>query len=125
MMRFEIGLVRRVLIASSSLAVAAAAAGCQQTEPISEPAITPKVAVTEQAQLEDAIEELAEQCGLDIDCEAGGIAVGRASVSGVPSVDDFFAAVINFQGKADLMMAVSQSKKLTLETAWAPGANAA
>jgi hypothetical protein len=46
------------------------------------------------------LKELAKQCGIDVDCEAGGIAEGNASISGVPSVDAFFQSVINFQGVA-------------------------
>ncbi len=45
--------------------------------------------------------ELAKQCGIDVDCEAGGIAEGNASISGVASVDAFFQSVINFEGKAN------------------------
>jgi hypothetical protein len=62
--------------------------------------------VTRQAQLDD----LAEQCGLDINCEAGGIAEGRASISGVASVDAFFAAVINFETKANASAAGIQAE---------------
>lgn len=40
-------------------------------------------------------EKIAEQCGLDIDCEAGGFAEGKASISGVASIDAFFGAAID------------------------------
>ena len=39
--------------------------------------------------------DIAEQCGLDIDCEAGGFAEGKASISGVASIDSFFGAAID------------------------------
>ena len=39
--------------------------------------------------------DIAEQCGLDINCEAGGFAEGKASISGVPSIDAFFGAAID------------------------------
>ncbi len=38
---------------------------------------------------------IAEQCGLDINCEAGGFAEGQASISGVASIDAFFGAAID------------------------------
>jgi hypothetical protein len=44
---------------------------------------------------------LAEQCGLV--CAAEGIADGNASISGVASVDAFFAAVVNFSSQANLV----------------------
>jgi hypothetical protein len=94
MMRFQRGLIGRLATVSSALALAGTAAGCnQQAKAATE---EPRVAVTEQALVDD----LAEQCGLDIDCELGGVAEGRASISGIASVDSFFAAVINFNTKA-------------------------
>ena len=48
-------------------------------------------------------EALAEQCGIDIKCEAGGIAEGNASISGVGSIDAFFQSVLNFKGRADVV----------------------
>jgi hypothetical protein len=47
------------------------------------------------------LKEAAEACGIDVDCEAGGLAEGNASISGIASVDAFFQSVLNFQGKAD------------------------
>jgi hypothetical protein len=44
---------------------------------------------------------LGDQCGIDVECKAGGIAKGNASISGVVSVDSFFQAVIDFQAKAN------------------------
>jgi hypothetical protein len=38
---------------------------------------------------------IAEQCGLDINCEAGGFAEGKASISGLASIDAFFGAAID------------------------------
>jgi len=75
--------------------IATQLSGCAQDAHASD---APEVAVTAQPQLED----LAEACGLDISCSGGGILEGRASISGVPSVDAFFAAVINFQTKANV-----------------------
>ncbi|MCX4242739.1 hypothetical protein [Paraliomyxa miuraensis] len=43
--------------------------------------------------------DLAEQCGLDINCEAGGVLEGNASVSGIASIDSFFGAVIDVNAK--------------------------
>lgn len=45
--------------------------------------------------------EAAKQCGLT--CPDKGIADGNASITGVASIDGFFAAVINFQDKANLV----------------------
>jgi hypothetical protein len=49
------------------------------------------------------LEELGRSCGIDVNCEAGGIVEGNASISGVASVDAFFQSVINFQAKADMV----------------------
>ena len=49
----------------------------------------------------EAIKPVAEACDIDVDCKAGGIAKGNASISGVASIDAFFQSVINFQAKAD------------------------
>src|SRR5688572_14826480 len=38
---------------------------------------------------------VAEQCGLDVNCEAGGFVEGKASISGVASIDSFFGAAID------------------------------
>lgn len=38
---------------------------------------------------------VARQCGLDVECEAGGFAEGKASISGVASIDAFFGAAID------------------------------
>jgi len=38
---------------------------------------------------------IAEQCGLDVDCTAGGFAEGQASISGIASIDAFFGAAID------------------------------
>src|SRR5690606_22564816 len=43
--------------------------------------------------------DIAEQCGLDVDCEAGGVLEGNASVSGIASLDSFFGAVIDVNAK--------------------------
>lgn len=44
-------------------------------------------------------QRIAEQCGLDINCEAGGIAEGNAHISGIASVDSFFGAVIDINAR--------------------------
>jgi len=48
-------------------------------------------------------EKLAMECGIDINCDAGGIAEGNASISGVASIDAFFQSVLNFQARADMV----------------------
>jgi hypothetical protein len=45
--------------------------------------------------------DLAEQCGLT--CDEKGIIQGNASISGIPSIDAFFGAVVNFNAKASLV----------------------
>src|SRR5689334_23406640 len=79
--------------------------GCAEEARAAEP-----VAVTAQPQLGDLVGDIAETCNLDINCEAGGIAEGRASVSGIASIDSFFAAVINFQTKANASAAGIQAE---------------
>src|SRR3972149_992550 len=44
--------------------------------------------------------ELAKSCGIDVECSAGGIVEGNASISGVASIDAFFQSVLSFQAKA-------------------------
>jgi modification target Cys-rich repeat protein len=53
--------------------------------------------------LPPGFEEVAEACGIDVNCEGDGIAEGNASISGVASVDTFFQSVINFQTRADMV----------------------
>lgn len=45
--------------------------------------------------------DVAEQCGLV--CSDAGIVEGNASISGLPNVDAFFASVVNFNAKANLV----------------------
>jgi hypothetical protein len=47
------------------------------------------------------LEPVAKACGIDVECEAGGILEGNASISGVASVDTFFQSIVNFRAKAD------------------------
>jgi len=56
--------------------------------------------VTDLPGVGGAIKAAGEACGIDVDCKAGGIAEGNASISGVASVDSFFQAVLDFQAKA-------------------------
>ena len=93
MKRFQHGLMGRLACAASLLALAAGSSGCDRAQAKSE---AEPVAVQSQAQLQD----LAEQCGLDINCEFGGLAEGRATISGVASVDGFFASVLKFETTA-------------------------
>jgi hypothetical protein len=46
-------------------------------------------------------EELLQECGLV--CASEGIAEGNASISGIPNIDAFFSAVVNFNSKANLI----------------------
>lgn len=43
----------------------------------------------------DGVPDVAEECGLDVNCTAGGFAEGKASISGLPSIDAFFGAAID------------------------------
>jgi hypothetical protein len=95
MMSFRSRLAGGLSAGAALLLLAPGLSGCAQDAHASAP-----VAVTTQAQLGDALGDLAGQCGLDVDCEAGGILEGKASISGVASVDAFFQSVINFQTKA-------------------------
>jgi hypothetical protein len=97
MMRFKCDLGRLAYAAPALFLAAAGSSGCQEAQAKD----TPKVAVVSQAQsIPGPIADLAEQCGLDVNCEAGGIAEGNAKISSVPSVDAFFASVINFKTTA-------------------------
>lgn len=85
----------QVRVATAVGALALMSSGCEK------PAEAREAAVVEQAQLGEALEKVAEECGLDINCQGGGILDGNASVSGVASVDTFFGSVINFGVKAE------------------------
>jgi hypothetical protein len=50
---------------------------------------------------ENGLGNIAEQCGFV--CEGDAVANGNASISGVASVDSFFGAVVNFEGKANMV----------------------
>jgi len=47
--------------------------------------------------------KLADQCGLSCPGENEGVASGNASISGVPSIDGFFQACVNFNSQATLV----------------------
>jgi hypothetical protein len=79
------------------------AAGCSAAQ--AETSLEPDVAVSQQAL---DLGELGSICGLacpgqknEKGVEIKGVAEGNAAISGVPSVDAFFAAVIKFQGSAN------------------------
>ena len=115
MMSFERQLVGRLAALSSSLALTALAAGCQQqgAQQSSEPQQVPQVAAQDQALLGGA-EDAAAACGLA--CPKAGIAEGNASISGVVSVDSFFQSVLNFQAKADNVSAGIQAQLAAIRT---------
>jgi len=100
MKSFRFRLVERLAAATALCALAAGAAGCD----VASASTGRGVGVSEQALTGD---DLLKACGLvcpgDTD-EKGvkllGIADGNAAISGVPSVDAFFASVIHFQGAA-------------------------
>ncbi|HMI94312.1 MAG TPA: hypothetical protein VK509_23230 [Polyangiales bacterium] len=48
-----------------------------------------------------SIADLARQCGIDVECEGVGIARGNTAISGVQSIDSYFASVVRFQIEAD------------------------
>jgi hypothetical protein len=73
------------LLAKTVAAATLILVGCAQAAP------SPSVSATQAPLLDD----LAAQCGLA--CPAKGIADGNAQISGVASVDAFFASVVSFQ----------------------------
>jgi len=93
MMRFDNRHMSLLLIASCAFA-----ASCGEDGTPSLPGV------------DGALKEAAAACGIDVDCEAGGIAEGNASISGIASVDAFFQSVISFQGKADGVSAAIQAE---------------
>ena len=74
---------------------------------------------------EDALGDLASQCGLT--CEAKGILEGNASISGNASVDAFFGAVVDFKGAAEALSADVQARldAIAVSLGLEPGAAAA
>src|SRR4051812_15597710 len=96
-------LAQRSLALGAWAALGIGAAGCSAAQAGSGP--EPDVAVSEQAL---DLGGLASLCGLacpgqkdDKGVEIKGVADGNAAISGVASVDAFFAAVIRFQGAAN------------------------
>jgi hypothetical protein len=87
---------RRLAICSLSLASAGLAASCNELAE-SQSNDAPSVAVTQQAL---SVDELAESCGMDLNCSGPGLAEGNASISGVARVDAFFQSVLDFQTKS-------------------------
>jgi len=74
-----------------------------------------------------ALDRVAEQCGLDITCSGGGFLEGKASISGVASIDSFFGAAIDLDAS---MTALSGSLRGRLDAIGAsvglePGASGA
>ena len=96
MMRFQRELLGRLAYVTPLLVLATGTSGCDQVAMANDEP-EPEVGVVRQGGI---LEDAAKSCGLDINCEAGGIAQGNAKVSGVASVDSFFASVINFQTTA-------------------------
>lgn len=75
----------------------------------------------------DQVEKIAEECGLDVNCEAGGFAEGKASISGIASIDAFFGAAIDLDAS---MRGLSGSLRAELDAIGAsvglePGATGA
>ena len=98
--RFQYRLAQRSAVIVAACSLLGGAAGCGQAEARTQP----PVASTAQAL---DVTDIAAQCGLvcpggtdDKGVEVKGIAEGNAAISGVASVDAFFASVINFQGAA-------------------------
>ncbi|MGH1348343.1 MAG: hypothetical protein ACRBN8_42715 [Nannocystales bacterium] len=72
-------------------------------------------------------EKAAEQCGLDLTCSGGGFLEGKASISGVASIDSFFGAAIDLDAS---MVALSGGLRARLDAIGAsvglePGATGA
>lgn len=63
----------------------------------------------------DKVEEIAEQC--DLTCPADGIIQGNASISGIPSVDSFFAATIDVRNATLELETSLRTELLALATA--------
>lgn len=57
-------------------------------------------------------EKAAEQCGLDLTCSGGGFLEGKASISGVASIDSFFGAAIDLDAS---MVALSGGLRARLD----------
>jgi hypothetical protein len=85
----------------SLMLIAAAFAGCGEDGPslpgTGDGGLIPPVEIP---GADEALKVLGESCGIDVECKAGGIAEGNASVSGVASIDAFFQSVLNFEAKA-------------------------
>jgi hypothetical protein len=47
------------------------------------------------------INSLARQCGIDVACQGAGLREGNAAISGVQSIDSYFASVLRFETEAD------------------------
>jgi hypothetical protein len=102
MMCLPTRLVERGLALAAIAALAASAAGCSSAQA----GDVPNVGVSQQG-LDGPLASLAAACGLgcpgdedDKGVEIKGVADGNAAISGVASIDAFFASVIRFKGVA-------------------------
>jgi hypothetical protein len=55
--------------------------------------------------MSDAIMPIAKLCGLDVSCSGPGLGAGNAAISGVQSIDTYFASVLRFETEADRVSA--------------------
>jgi len=70
------------------------------------------------------VNNLAQECGIDVDCEAAGIAEGNTAISGVQSIDTYFASVVRFQTEADRLSAALNAELAALRAAFGIDAGA-
>ena len=100
MKSFRLRLVERLAAAAALCTLGVGASGCD----VASASAGPSVGVTQQAlDFDDLLKECGLICPGEKDKEGfelKGVAEGSAAISGVPSVDAFFASVIHFQGAA-------------------------
>jgi hypothetical protein len=87
------------------IAAALALAGCNAADTLAAKAAEANA----NTDIAGTAASLAKQCGIDVECKAG-IVEGNASISGVASIDAFFASVLDFQSKADQVSADIDAK---------------
>lgn len=72
-----------------------------------------------------ALKAQAEACGIDVDCEAPGIELGNASISGVAAVDHYFATVQRFRAEAQNASAALNADVAAIRSAFGIAASEA
>jgi hypothetical protein len=60
------------------------------------------------------VEQLAQMCGVDVDCAGPGLGEGNTAISGVQSIDSYFSSVMRFETEAGRLSATLDAELDTI-----------